>query len=310
MERDFIRRLRSPPRASIQGRGTLEPTSRPPCDNAGIEAFQREHNANVYRRRRTARRYGHDVLLTRAEAMALLRYQPAIAGKDVLDIGVGPGRTTAYLAPLARRYQGIDYSPAMVAWFRQAFPHVSVALADMTDLAPFEDASFDFVLAADNVFDAVGHADRLRTLREIRRVLRPHGTLMFSSHNLGAHHSGRLPRLQRSRNPVTQLACTAHWCVALIEKTRLARWQLFTDGYAIVTDQTHGGVMLLYFIDPEEQRRQLAVAGFELLDAFGQDGKVMAFGDPSPRSHWVLYVARRIPESNLIPFPGERSGSP
>ena len=310
MERGFIRRLRPPSHAGIQTCGTLEPASRSPLNIGGIEAFQREHNANVYRHRRAARRYGRDVLLTRAEAVALLRYQPAFAGKDVLDIGVGPGRTTAYLAPLARRYQGIDSSPAMVAWFRRAFPHVPMALADMADMGLFEDASFDFVLATDNVFDAVGHADRLRTLHEIRRVLRPHGTLMFSSHNRGAHHRGRLPRLQRSRNPVTQLACTAHWCVALIDKTRLARWQLFTDGYAIVTDQTHGGVMLLYFIDPEEQRRQLAVAGFELLDAFGQDGKAMAFDDSVSRSHWVLYVARRTPESNLIPFPNERSGNP
>lgn len=164
MERDFIRRcVRSSPGADMRRRDAPDPASRPATDIAGIEAFQRDHNASVYRRQRTARRCGRDVLLNRAEAAALLRYQPAFAGKDVLDIGVGPGRTAAYLAPLAHRYQAIDYSSVMVAVFRQDFPNAAVALADMADMGLFEDASFDFVLAADNVFDAVGHADRLRT---------------------------------------------------------------------------------------------------------------------------------------------------
>lgn len=310
MERDFIsRRLRSPPGAHKRRRGALGLAS-PPADIEDIEAFQRDHNANVYRRERTARRYGRDVLLTRGEAAVLLRYQPAFAGKDVLDIGVGPGRTTAYLAPLAKRYQAIDYSSVMVARFRQTFPHVALALADMAEMGIFENASFDFVLAADNVLDAVGHAERLRTLQEIRRVLRPGGTLVFSSHNRDVRGLGRPPALQHSRNPVTQLVWMAHWCMALASYARLAQRQLFTDEYAIVANGTHGGVMLLYCIGPDKQRRQLAGAGFELLGAFDQNGQALAPGDPGPQSHWVLYVATRTRQSNLIQFPGERSGPP
>ena len=41
--------------------------------------------------------------LNRCEVVTLLKYQPAFAGRDVLDLGVGPGRTAMYLTPLARR---------------------------------------------------------------------------------------------------------------------------------------------------------------------------------------------------------------
>ncbi|HEX5353333.1 MAG TPA: class I SAM-dependent methyltransferase [Rhodanobacteraceae bacterium] len=263
---------------------------------AGNERFQRDHNARVYRRRDVVRRYQRAVSLDLAEAVVLLNHQPAFSGKDVLDIGVGTGRTTPYLAPLAHRYQAIDYSPAMVARFRQNFPEVPVELADMTDLGIFEDASFDFVLATNNVFDAVGHADRLQTLREVRRVLRPHGMLIFSSHNRDVQNLGRRPALRLSRNPVTQLAFTAYWCMKLVNRARLARRQLFTDEYAIVNDGAHHVATLLYFIGPGNQQRQLADAGFELLELFDKWGKPKTPGDSVARSAWLFYVAARTPD--------------
>lgn len=139
-------------------------------------------NTRVYQHVGIERQYRDDSLW-RAEGIALLKYQSAFADWYVLDIGVGTGRTTFYLAPLARRYQAIDYSPEMVRCFEQTRPGISIALADMRDMSQFPDADFDFVLASNNVFDATGHEDRLRTLHEIHRLLRPGGVLMFTSHN-------------------------------------------------------------------------------------------------------------------------------
>src|SRR5689334_22314291 len=104
-------------------------------------------NRRVYHSPGVERSYSHAQLLTRAEAMALLKYQAAFAGRDVLDIGVGTGRTTAYIAPLARRYQGIDYSPVMIEYFRSALPQFAAELVDMRDLSGFEPDSFDLVFA-------------------------------------------------------------------------------------------------------------------------------------------------------------------
>src|SRR5438093_6699515 len=142
---------------------------------------QFEVNAHVYHAAGVEREY-QSRELTRVEVVALLRYHAAFAQREVLDIGVGTGRTSLYLAPLARRYEAIDYSPVMVRYLQQAMPQISVRQADMRELSGFADAGFDFLFATNNVIDAVGHDDRMRALHEAFRVLRPGGVLMFSTH--------------------------------------------------------------------------------------------------------------------------------
>jgi len=76
-------------------------------------------NQRVYHRA-GVERYYRSTQLSRVETMVLLKYAHAFVGRDVFDLGVGLGRTALYLAPLARRYEGIDYSPIMVEKARQA----------------------------------------------------------------------------------------------------------------------------------------------------------------------------------------------
>lgn len=261
-----------------------------------MRQLQDSINARVYQRAGIERQYQDDSL-RRAEGIALLKYQPAFAGKDVLDIGVGTGRTTVYLAFLARRYQAIDYSPEMLRRFEQVLPNVPVALADMREMSEFPDAAFDFVLASNNVFDAIGHEDRLHTLHEIHRLLRPGGILMFSGHNRDVRDVAHGPRLGFSRNPVTQLKLATHWCLSLINHARLRSLQTFADEYAIINDEAHDCALLHYYIGPEAQRRQLTGQGFELLDTFDRLGGPVQPMSRAEHSRWLLYVARRIPVS-------------
>jgi len=105
-------------------------------------------------------------------------------GMAVLDLGVGGGRTTSCLSRVASRYVGVDYSAAMIQACRRRFPDLSFALADASDLSAFDDASFDAIVFSFNGLDClVPDEKRLRCLRECRRVLRPTGVLVFSSHN-------------------------------------------------------------------------------------------------------------------------------
>jgi len=260
------------------------------------EVRQYRVNTRVYHRRGICSEYRLDTL-AREDAVGLLKYQPAFAGKDVLDIGVGTGRTAIYLAPLAHRYQAIDYSPVMVHEFEQAMPGIPVALADMRDLSRFGPAEFDFVLASNNVFDAVGHDDRLRALEEVHRVLRPGGTLMFSAHNRDVRQLWRGPRLYFSRNPVTQAKLTVHWCLALANHARLRRLQEVSGDYAIVNDEAHDCGLLHYYIGPDAQRRQLRALGFDLLEILDRYGAPVPTGRRAEHSRWLLYVAQRSPVS-------------
>jgi ubiquinone/menaquinone biosynthesis C-methylase UbiE len=118
-----------------------------------------------------------------ASERALL--EPLLSGRrdlDVLDIGVGGGRTVALLAPRARSYVGIDFVPELVEASKRRFPGVDIREGDARSLS-FDDASFDLLVFSINGIDAIGHADRAKALKEMRRVLRPDGVLVFSTHN-------------------------------------------------------------------------------------------------------------------------------
>jgi SAM-dependent methyltransferase len=126
--------------------------------------------------------YARHAALQAAEAVLFERY--ATPGLDVLDLGVGGGRTTPRLSHGARSYVGVDYSEPMVARCRAAFPGLRFCCADATRLDAFADSSFDLVVFSFNGLDGVPTlSGRHACLRECARVLRPGGVLVLSVHN-------------------------------------------------------------------------------------------------------------------------------
>jgi SAM-dependent methyltransferase len=262
-----------------------------PSQTLAVSAQDRV-NQRIYQAPNIARFYQSDEL-DRAETMALLCYQPAFAGRDVLDLGVGAGRTSRFLAPLAARYACLDSSGPMIQYLRAQFPKLEASLADMRDLSAFAPSSFDFVLASCNLIDAVSHEDRLRVLAEVRRVLRPDGTFMFSSHNrrLRTAHSG--PRMVWDRNLVTQALQAVRFIRSWINHARVGRLRRIEPDYALLNDPGHDYAALHYYIDRQTQRRQLHGTGFQLLDVFGGDGRRLAPEDDDQDSPSLLYVAKK-----------------
>ena len=262
-------------------------------EDAGV-ASQDEVNRRVYMAKGVDRSYRFWTL-GRAEALVLLKYQPAFSGQDVLDVGVGAGRTTIYLAPLARRYEAIDYSPVMVESARSRLPGISFRVADMRDLSAFADATFDFLLASNNVLDAVSHEDRLRALAEFRRVLRDGGTLVFSSHNRQYRDAGHGPRVEFSRNPVTLALNMLKWVRQHLNHARIRGLRRLEPDYSLLDDMGMDFGCLHYDHDHETQRRQLAGLGLRLVDVLDHEGQSLVASDPGRGSPWLMYIAKREP---------------
>lgn len=252
---------------------------------------QDQVNSKVYHSPKAVHYYRSDVL-EKAEACALLKYQSAFAGRDVLDIGVGTGRTALYLSPLAHRYLGVDYSPHMVNKARSRWPTLSFELADMRELSNIPSGSFDMVMATNNVLDAVSHQDRIQALNEWRRVLRAKGMLLFSSHNRCYAGALRPPRLMRSRNPVTQGQHMVKLARQWRNYLRLKRLHRQEVHYAVLSDTGHDYACLHYYIDREAQAAQLQACGFAVLDVFDVNGACLAAGDFAEKSPWLFYVAQ------------------
>jgi ubiquinone/menaquinone biosynthesis C-methylase UbiE len=106
--------------------------------------------------------------------------QDALRGTSpgsVLEIGPGSGRITPVLLDHFSEYIGLDASARIAErWAGRGPGGVALLVGDVHRL-PFHDEIFDAVVAI-RVFNFL--VDPLGALREMRRVLRPSGTLLFS----------------------------------------------------------------------------------------------------------------------------------
>lgn len=143
-----------------------------------------------------------------AKAVDLLDIQP---GDAVLEIGSGPGRGLAYAAALAPKgfVAGVDISNVMVAQARRRTREaicegrVEVRQGSVSAL-PYPNEQFDKALAINSYyFWPRPQAD----LREVRRVLKPGGTLALG---VRAQDAARGAMYNRRSLTEEQIAAIAH----------------------------------------------------------------------------------------------------
>src|SRR5689334_14584067 len=114
------------------------------------------------------------------ERAALTSLRAWVVDRDVLDIGVGGGRTTGMLLPHVRSYVGVDIAPEMLALARERFPEADLREGDAAVLEGVADAGHDLVVFSYNGLDSLDHAGRGRALAAMARAVRPEGRVLFS----------------------------------------------------------------------------------------------------------------------------------
>ena len=229
------------------------------------------------------------------EVMLLVRHRPLFE-RRVLELGVGAGRVSGYLVDLAQSFLGIDISPRMVEYCRARYPAGTFEVRDLRHLDSFEAGSFDLVFAGYNLLDVLDDAERRRTLRELNRILASDGVLAMSTHNRAAIPSIPPPgHIDRARDPLRTAYRAVVAALSIYNHRRLARLERDEERYAIVNDPAHGYRLLHYYIDRDEQERQLSEEDFELLECLDEDGHVVPAGEPAASSSELHYLARRLP---------------
>jgi SAM-dependent methyltransferase len=114
----------------------------------------------------------------------------------VLDFGCGCGRVTRYFHDFAGDVAGSDVSSQAIEWCRD---NLRFARFEINGLAPplaFDDESFDLVYAL-SVFTHLTEELQLAWRDELRRVLRPGGRLLLTTH--GESYVPRLDAEERAR---------------------------------------------------------------------------------------------------------------
>lgn len=99
-----------------------------------------------------------------------------------MDLGCGLGRHSIYMAKKGLSVTAADLSDFglnhLKEWAAQEQLSVKTAVCDMEAL-PFEDNSFDCVLCYNVIYHA-GRAGVIKTLAELKRVLKPDGELFLT----------------------------------------------------------------------------------------------------------------------------------
>jgi SAM-dependent methyltransferase len=231
------------------------------------------------------------------EAFLIERYRPALSGR-VLEIGVGAGRVTRYLCPIASELHGIDISRAMVRRATTVCPDAALVVRDLREIGVYGHAVFDAVFASFNVIDVLGHEERERLFESLARILVPRGVLIFSSHNraaVGTVHGpiGQLIddiehlRLKRSVAGVIRLPRRVS------NRARMRGLEVEASTYSIINDNAHDYALAQYYIDRDEQARQLERHELHLEASYDLSGAPVHAGMRAERATELYYVATR-----------------
>ena len=101
-----------------------------------------------------------------------------VRGSEALDFGCGAGRSTRFLKERGFRVVGVDTSKSMLARARERDPEGPYLPVPDGGLAVFGSHAFDMVLSAFTFDDIPDRTKRVHLFRELRRVLRPGGTII------------------------------------------------------------------------------------------------------------------------------------
>jgi SAM-dependent methyltransferase len=247
--------------------------------------------------------------VSRPELELLRLYKDRWPLIDMLDLGVGTGRTALTFSILAKSYVGVDYAPRMIDWCKALIGEsdtVRFVVADATDLSPFYDRRFDVVLFSFNGIDCVSHEQRLKVFAEVRKVLKADGCFFFSSHSLNVlPFKLRFPA--RGGNGYLRWGYRCYRRLAWFLRQRLVNRGIRIDearrrGWAIISDGELAFRTRFYYVLPEFQVKQLEEAGFEVVAVYDNSGKPIDWRTPTD-DNWLHYLCRSR-DVHRAPLPG------
>ncbi len=268
-------------------------------------------NLEIYDSPEVAAHYATLDYLTPCERALFEIYIPT--GSAILDLGVGGGRTTSYLAKRASRYVGVDYAPAMVeaceAKFPNLkFPNLEFKVSDAADLSIFPEASFDVVVFTFNGIDMLPEQSRQNCFAHVRRILKANGVFIFSSHNAQAVlivPRWNPKRLQQTARRLSADSKTLYWLWLVFltaARSALAFAQAagaslrrvlkripsgtFWRGEGNLVDSAHGGLLTHYGI-PSCVVRELDALHFRPERILGDD---YPHASHAYTTDWYYYV--------------------
>ncbi len=157
--------------------------------------------------------------------------------RRVLDLGVGTGRELSALRERGHTVVGLEIAPEMIALCNRRAHPIEILEGDLWERWPFDDASFDAVIALHGTLAHPPSEDALDVLfAEGDRVLRRGGLFVAELPTPAwldrAHGSGRLERDPGSAS-AARFVDEANGAAIAIRLFDEARWRRAAQGFTI-----------------------------------------------------------------------------
>ncbi len=182
-------------------------------------------------------------------------------GSHGLDFSCSSGRVVRPLAAALSdvQWHGCDPNAGAIGWAREHAPGIEFFVSDTSPPLPFDDRALDLVFAI-SVWSHYSEAAALRWLAEMRRVIRPGGHLILTTHGLQA-----CVWFTQNRDQWIEARLGGHWIAHTahqLERAGHCFWDVFGQGGDWgVLDQDWG----LAFFTPEWLLEN-AMPGWALVD--------------------------------------------
>jgi trans-aconitate 2-methyltransferase len=235
------------------------------------------------------------------DLVAQLPFPPSQPPKRIVDLGCGPGNSTAVLAARfpSSPISGIDTSEDMLAKARATLPDVEFGLGDVTGYSPPEGTD---VLFSNAVFQWLRKEERIKTIVRLLQTLSSGGALAFQvpdnfnepSHRLmreTAHSDGPWRKYfanltaEQQRPDLDPIETPADFYNALIPHSQAVNiWHgvyqhVLPDARGIVEWVKGTGVQPFLHAIPDEEAKEAYLAEYErrLVEVYRPlvDGKVL-----------------------------------
>lgn len=157
--------------------------------------------------------------------------------QTMLDFGCGCGRTLRHWSDLEGvQIHGTDYNADLIEWCRDNLPFATFRVNDLEPPLDYPDGTFDFIYAF-SVFTHLPEDLQLRWIAELRRVLKPGGYLLITTHG--------------------------DWHVDYLEESEVA---MYRSGNMVVRHEDVAGTNLCSTFHPREYLSSTLLTGFDIVE--------------------------------------------